>query len=107
MGCSRVGARLAGFMDADGHKVTVLDTDAYSFSGGLCKSNQGLMEFVEMFKAPIKVLQVMDFEKLKVAFAKAPRKNTLTYNLQKAIDKKCFCLYSLRLSFWKFIDISR
>jgi serine protein kinase len=29
---------------------------AYSFSGGLCLSNQGLMEFVEMFKAPIKVL---------------------------------------------------
>ena len=32
------------------------DADAYSYSGGLCLSNQGLMEFVEMFKAPIKVL---------------------------------------------------
>lgn len=32
------------------------DTDAYSYSGGLCMANQGLMEFVEMFKAPIKVL---------------------------------------------------
>jgi serine protein kinase len=32
------------------------DPDAYNFSGGLCKSNQGIMEFVEMFKAPIKVL---------------------------------------------------
>lgn len=32
------------------------DPDAYSFSGGLCKSNRGLLEFVEMFKAPIKVL---------------------------------------------------
>src|ERR1700720_366572 len=32
------------------------DPDAYSFSGGLCRSNQGLLEFVEMFKAPIKVL---------------------------------------------------
>ena len=32
------------------------DADAYSFSGGLCRANQGLMEFVEMFKAPIKVL---------------------------------------------------
>ena len=32
------------------------DPDAYSFSGGLCLSNQGLLEFVEMFKAPIKVL---------------------------------------------------
>jgi len=32
------------------------DADAYSFSGGLNKANQGLLEFVEMFKAPIKVL---------------------------------------------------
>ncbi|VAW63781.1 Uncharacterized protein YeaG [hydrothermal vent metagenome] len=32
------------------------DPDAYSYSGGLCRANQGLMEFVEMFKAPIKVL---------------------------------------------------
>ncbi len=32
------------------------DSDAYSYSGGLCRANQGLLEFVEMFKAPIKVL---------------------------------------------------
>ncbi|MBX2879627.1 MAG: PrkA family serine protein kinase [Granulosicoccus sp.] len=32
------------------------DADAYSYSGGLCQSNQGLLEFVEMFKAPIKML---------------------------------------------------
>jgi serine protein kinase len=32
------------------------DPDAYSYSGALCKANQGLMEFVEMFKAPLKVL---------------------------------------------------
>lgn len=32
------------------------DPDAYSYSGGLCRSNQGILEFVEMFKAPIKVL---------------------------------------------------
>ncbi|MGP7733562.1 PrkA family serine protein kinase [Oceanimonas smirnovii] len=32
------------------------DADAYSYSGALCKANQGMMEFVEMFKAPIKVL---------------------------------------------------
>lgn len=32
------------------------DPDAYSFSGGLCLGNQGVLEFVEMFKAPIKVL---------------------------------------------------
>ncbi|MDX1303733.1 PrkA family serine protein kinase [Photobacterium sp.] len=32
------------------------DPDAYSYSGALCKANQGMMEFVEMFKAPLKVL---------------------------------------------------
>jgi len=32
------------------------DPDAYSYSGALCRSNRGIMEFVEMFKAPIKVL---------------------------------------------------
>lgn len=32
------------------------DADAYAYSGSLCRANQGLMEFVEMFKAPIKVL---------------------------------------------------
>jgi len=32
------------------------DPDAYSYSGGLCHANQGLLEFVEMFKAPIKML---------------------------------------------------
>ena len=31
MGCGRVGARLAAQLDADGHAVTVLDNDAYSF----------------------------------------------------------------------------
>ncbi|MCP4950794.1 MAG: PrkA family serine protein kinase, partial [Proteobacteria bacterium] len=30
------------------------DPDAYSYSGALCRANQGIMEFVEMFKAPIK-----------------------------------------------------
>src|SRR6266536_3594146 len=32
------------------------DPDAYSYSGGLNRSNQGVLEFVEMFKAPIKML---------------------------------------------------
>jgi serine protein kinase len=32
------------------------DPDAYSYSGGLCLANRGILEFVEMFKAPIKVL---------------------------------------------------
>jgi len=32
------------------------DPDAYSYSGGLNRCTQGLLEFVEMFKAPIKML---------------------------------------------------
>ena len=31
MGCGRVGAQLATLLDAEGHQVTLLDTDAYSF----------------------------------------------------------------------------
>ena len=31
MGCGRVGAQLAKLLDAEGHAVTVLDTDSYSF----------------------------------------------------------------------------
>jgi len=31
MGCGRVGGKLAAMVDAAGHKVTVLDIDAYSF----------------------------------------------------------------------------
>lgn len=31
MGCGRVGARLAGQLEADGYEVTILDVDPYSF----------------------------------------------------------------------------
>jgi len=31
MGCGRVGAWLARMLDAEGHEVTVLDNDSYSF----------------------------------------------------------------------------
>jgi trk system potassium uptake protein TrkA len=31
MGCGRVGATLAAMLDTDGHEITVLDTDPYSF----------------------------------------------------------------------------
>jgi len=31
MGCGRVGAQLASLLDADGHQVSILDKDAYSF----------------------------------------------------------------------------
>jgi len=31
MGCGRVGGRLAGLLDDEGHKVAILDLDDYSF----------------------------------------------------------------------------
>jgi len=31
MGCGRVGAQLAVLLDADGHQVTIMDIDDYSF----------------------------------------------------------------------------
>lgn len=31
MGCGRVGAQLAAMLSEDGHKVTILDTEPYSF----------------------------------------------------------------------------
>lgn len=31
MGCGRVGAALAALLDSEGHDVTVMDVDAYSF----------------------------------------------------------------------------
>jgi trk system potassium uptake protein TrkA len=31
MGCGRVGAALAAMLDADGHNITVLDVEPYSF----------------------------------------------------------------------------
>ncbi len=49
-------------------------------------------------------LSHLDFDKLKAAFAKAPRKNTLTYNLQQAIEKKLQQMLKenpLRLQFYE------
>ena len=31
MGCGRVGAQLAGMLDTEGHKVTIMDVEPYSF----------------------------------------------------------------------------
>ena len=31
MGCGRTGAQLATMLDAEGHQITILDTDDYSF----------------------------------------------------------------------------
>jgi len=48
MGCGRVGGQLAGLLDADGHSVTILDTNSYSFRrlpsefGGIALVGNGL-----------------------------------------------------------------
>ncbi|MFC1992954.1 potassium channel family protein [Chloroflexota bacterium] len=50
MGCGRVGAQLAVLLDVDGHTVTVLDNDTYSFHrlpadfGGTALLGNGLDE---------------------------------------------------------------
>ena len=50
MGCGRVGARQATLLDKEGHQVTTLDTDAYSFRrlppdfGGTALIGNGLNE---------------------------------------------------------------
>lgn len=49
-------------------------------------------------------LAQLDFAKLKAAFASAPRKNTITYNLQQAIEKKLEQMLKenpLRLEFYE------
>jgi len=38
------------------HKYRQEDPDAYSYSGALNRGNRGILEFVEMFKAPLKSL---------------------------------------------------
>jgi len=45
----KVNIRMLDELDQD-------DPDAYNWAGGLNIANQGVMEFVEMFKAPIKML---------------------------------------------------
>lgn len=49
---------LIGMTDVDklGDGLSANHPDTYQYSGGLCVANQGIMEFVEMFKAPIKTL---------------------------------------------------
>ncbi|MFC1944152.1 potassium channel family protein [Chloroflexota bacterium] len=50
MGCGRVGARLATLLDAEGHKVTIMDVEPYSFGwlpptfGGRAMVGNGLDE---------------------------------------------------------------
>ena len=42
MGCGRLGAQLANSLDAEGHDVTILDIDAYSFDRFLSSEFRGM-----------------------------------------------------------------
>lgn len=52
MGCGRVGSRLAALLDSEGHSVTILDTNDYSFRrlppdfGGTALAGNGIDEAV-------------------------------------------------------------
>jgi trk system potassium uptake protein TrkA len=61
MGCGRVGAWLARLLDADGHQVTVLDIDPYSFR------RLGFPTLVPDFKGTALVGNGIDEEALKRA----------------------------------------
>jgi len=56
MGCGRVGAQLAATLDTEGHKVTILDVDAFSFK-----------KLPKTFKGIAIVGNGLDYESLKKA----------------------------------------
>lgn len=84
MGCGRVGAQLAGLLDADGHDVTVLDTDAYSFRrlaptfGGTALIGNGIDEAV-LKRAGIEEADVF------VALTQGDNRNVMAAQIAKHI----------------------
>jgi len=92
MGCGRVGAQLAGLLDADGHSVTILDTDAYSFRrlppkfGGTALIGNGINEEV-LKKAGIEEADAF------VAVTQGDNRNVMATQIAKHIFNvpKVFC----------------
>ncbi|MBI2847840.1 MAG: TrkA family potassium uptake protein [Chloroflexi bacterium] len=84
MGCGRVGGRLAGLLAADGHDVTVVDTDSYSFRrlpadfGGTALVGNGLDEDV-LKRAGIEKADVF------VALTQGDNRNIMACQLAKHI----------------------
>jgi len=84
MGCGRVGAQLAGLLDADGHEVTILDIDAYSFRrlppnfGGTALLGNGIDEAV-LKKAGIEKADVF------VALTQGDNRNVMAAQIAKHI----------------------
>lgn len=84
MGCGRVGARLAAVMDEDGHEVTVLDNDTYSFRrlpasfGGTALFGNGIDEEA-LKKAGIEEADVF------VALTQGDNRNVMSCQIAKHI----------------------
>jgi trk system potassium uptake protein TrkA len=86
MGCGRVGARLAGLLDIEGHTVTILDTDDYSFRrlpaefGGTALVGNGMDEDV-LTKAGIKETDAF------LALTQGDNRNIMAAQIAKHIFK--------------------
>ena len=84
MGCGRVGAQLAALLDADGHQVTVMDNDSYSFRrlpstfGGTALFGQGLNQEA-LKKAGIEEADVF------VALTQGDNRNVMSCQIAKHI----------------------
>jgi trk system potassium uptake protein TrkA len=84
MGCGRVGARLAALLDEDGHQVTILDIDTYSFRrlppsfGGTALYGNGIDEDV-LKKAGIEDVDIF------VALTQGDNRNVMSCQIAKHI----------------------
>lgn len=84
MGCGRVGARLASLLDEDGHEVTVLDNDVYSFRrlpstfGGSALFGNGIDEEA-LKKAGIEEMDVF------IAMTQGDNRNVMACQMAKHI----------------------
>ena len=84
MGCGRVGAQIARLLEQDGHEITVLDTDAYSFQrlphdfGGTALLGNGMDEEV-LRRAGIEEADVF------VAMTQGDNRNVMAAQIAKHI----------------------
>ena len=108
MGCGRLGAELAKLLDAEGHKVTIMDTDANSFDilpsdfGGTAFLGDAIDE--EMLKKA-GIAQAEAF----IAVTRDDDKNAMTAQIAKQIFNvpKVICrMYDpLRAEFFESLDL--
>jgi len=84
MGCGRVGAYLASLLEADGHSVTIVDRDSYSFRrlpanfGGTALLGNGLQQDV-LKKAGIEEADIF------IALTQGDNRNIMACQIAKHI----------------------